>query len=76
MMTKEAKAKREAQVAKITKALRAMKVGFCGVKFDCLVWRVSKEAFAVGSTSISIDETDDIETASRIIEALQSRVAA
>jgi hypothetical protein len=58
------------KLERITKALRSMKVGFCAVKFDCLVWRVSQEAFAVGLDSISVDDTWDIESAANLVSGL------
>lgn len=39
---------------RIEAELKKMKVGFCGIKHDCIVWRVSKTRWQVGHTSISL----------------------
>ncbi len=39
---------------RIEAELKKMKVGFCGVKHDCLVWRVSKTRWQVGHRSVSL----------------------
>ena len=55
------------QLTKIQAELAKMKIGMCGVKFECLVWRVSAEAFAVGLRSVDMEETFDIESAASLV---------
>ncbi len=38
---------------KIQVELKKMKVGFCGIKWDCIVWRISKDLWQVGHTTVS-----------------------
>jgi len=37
---------------RIYKVLTEMKTGHCGVKFDCLVWRISEHRWHVGMNGI------------------------
>lgn len=52
-------------------ALVAMLPGSCGIKFDCLVWRVSDSAWSVGRNSVSRFEFHDLASACRMILALR-----
>ena len=45
---------REERRDKVEAELKKMKIGFCGVRHDCLVWRVSKSTWQVGHRSISL----------------------
>ena len=39
----------------IESELKKMKVGFCGIKYDCLVWRISETQWQVGQQSLSLE---------------------
>lgn len=69
--TAEAKARR---IERIKDTLARMEVGTCGVRHDCLVWRVSLDAFHVGSASINRnDATLDYEQAAGFIYDINLR---
>ena len=58
-------------VDKIKTELKEMRIGHCAVKWDCLVWRVSRTRYQVGSHSVSITaETMDAEEAALFIKLL------
>jgi hypothetical protein len=46
---------KEERRARIRKELQNMKIGFCGVKYDHLVWRVSEKSYQVGGKSVSVN---------------------
>ena len=43
------------QTERIKEALTGMSVGFCGVKWDHLVWRVSESGWQVGELGVRRD---------------------
>lgn len=45
---------KEERRGRIEAELKKMKIGFCGVKYDCVVWRVSRTRWQVGHRSISL----------------------
>lgn len=40
------------QAETVRETLQQMRVGFCGVKWDCLVWRMSETVWNVGESTV------------------------
>jgi len=40
------------QAETVREVLQQMSVGFCGVKYNCLVWRVSPSIWSIGQTTM------------------------
>ncbi len=53
-LTAKKLAAKERKRTRVEAELKRMKIGFCGVKHDCLVWRVSKTRWQVGQRSVSL----------------------
>ncbi len=58
-------------IEKIKTELRKMKIGFCGVKWDCLTWRMDGAHWQVGSSNISLKSNPlNLEDAANMIKLL------
>ena len=74
MMTTTQKEARAEFIAKIQKAIAKIKVGYCTILWDCVIWRISENLYRVGKDGASItNESFRIEDAAWFIESLQNK---
>ena len=60
---------RESRIDEIKTTIEKLEVGYCGVRWDCVVWRLSKTLWQVGDDSVSVNnEPLTTEEAARFIE--------